>query len=86
MWIGYLLFAILYSVTIIIIKYILNKIEQDRRNEINYFISELNNYKRKIKDLKKLVRELSGTQFCGNKDICLRKIENELNKMEEIWK
>lgn len=86
MWIGFMIFAILYIVTIVIIKYLLNKIEQDRRSEMNHVVNDLYNYKRKMKDLKKLVRELSGTQFCGNKDICLRKIENELNKMEETWK
>lgn len=78
MWIGYLLFAIIYTISVYIIYKKMNELNKELDGEIHKNVE----YKMNIKELKKIVRDLSGKQYCGNKDICLRIIENKLNLMD----
>ena len=79
----FLVFAIIYIVTILIVKYLLKQINDDCVEETNQIVFINSEYKSEIKYLKSLIRNLSGMQYCGNKDICLRKIENELLRFEK---
>lgn len=81
--ISFLIFAIIYIVTILIVKYLLKQINDDCVEETNQIVFINSEYKSEIKYLKGFVRNLSGMQYCGNKDICLRKIENELLRFEK---
>ena len=82
MGISFLILALVYIVTIALVRHLLKQIDEDRCSEMNHTVSIICEYKREMKYLKAIVRQLSGMQYCGNKDICLRRIENELKQFE----
>ena len=86
-----IIFAALFAVTIIITRYLLRQINNDCINETNELVLKIYEYKKEIRHLRNMIRELSGIQCYGNKNICLRRIEdelinfeNEMDKKEEL--
>ena len=79
----FLIFAIIYIVTILIVKYLLKQINDDCVEETNSIVFENTEYQRELKYLKLLIKNLKGQQFNGNTNLALRKIEDEIVRFEK---
>ena len=81
--ITFFIYAVIYIITVLFMKYLLMKINDDCVKETSELVCINIENKKEFKHLKEMINELKGIQFLGNPNIPLRKIEDEINRFEE---
>lgn len=76
-----LFLGIMVIAEMLLLKYFI-KTTRSLQIEVNEEIDKNCIYKRALKNLKLVIRQFRGTQFYGNFSIGLRKLENDINQLE----